>query len=222
MKIFHGKRSFVACCLIWTVQIIAQVPPAMAELKISDRDISDNEYSYRLKFSDLEAPATKFANDVFSQSKVHVVDETGTLRFIAADSGETSATLTFKFDFTDASYRPEAVILVDRITLFPVNPNDIECKSEYSVDGINWTPIAGFRTEKMHHQDSREEFQTELQKSNCFYYRVVFTAIEGAFTGNDNQWGRIEAENMLNAEVFSIKFAMVPFQNPGPSKSSGH
>lgn len=190
---------------------------ARAALVINNSDIVAGHYIYDLTFAETQN-STVFNNDVFFQSRISVMQEGGVTNFVTPDpsdnSGYTTASLVYKFDFSTTDFRPVSLDLYDNIFAF-YHPSVAETVvTSYSLDGINYTPIHTASTVGQTTSQSANGFVTIDLSSQptAVYYQVEFTADTSTFGYGylGAQWNRLEAPS----QPFEADFTVVAVPEP--------
>jgi len=192
---------------------LSAAAPAFAALSITNGDISGGHFIYDLSFDEL-ANSTVFDNDVFSQSNVSVIQQgTGIneRRYVAANTGETSASLVYAFDFSGTSWLPEAVTF--KTYLFAVDDasNTYKIEADYSLNGVDWSLLRVIDTSSTTGNqttvgDNTLDFSSLGSLPDTVYYRVTYTALSGTVQNTHTQWSR-SADGQSN---FSADFTVIP------------
>lgn len=216
-RIIFPAALFVACLL--------PVSSAWAALVIESTDIADNRYSYSLSFADM-ATSTKFDADVFSQAGVSVGSDgtgAGERRYLRANAGLTSASFTYKFDFSEAGYAATSVSFGEYLLInnSSIAANESKTTTQWSVDGVEWTDVRTLtRTGSQSTGTSTGTISVDFAAlvgsgaldalPETVYYRVTFTSLTGAFILNSQQWNR-GGPDQTN---FSANFTLAPIPEP--------
>lgn len=182
-----------------------------AALVISNGDVGSvtaNHYVYSLSYTDIAPdnspnPTTitsggKFFNDILNSSNITVRStgvDTGERHFVTTTQGVTTASFTYKFDFTTTDYRPTSLSLTDMCYVTADPGNTSTQVTAWSTDGVTWNqirtkttaPTAGRTTET-----SGPGAVTIALASQpaAIYYRVTW-ASNAFFIQDGNQWARI-------------------------------
>lgn len=215
-------NPFKATALLSAISLVG-ISTSHAALTITDGDIvGDTSYVYSLSFADFATP-DKFTNDVFQSTGVSVVTEgagAGERRFVSANVGLTSASLTYAFDFSSTGYRPTEVSFTEYLLVnIPTNwAATGSVRTEYSFDNENWTQVrlreatASFQT-----SNGTIAFETPTLPDVVYYratYSITGTNQDGnpaAFPNSGLQWAR---QNPAWAPSFVADFAVTSIPEP--------
>lgn len=179
-----------------------------AALVISNTDISNDQYSYSLTFSDLLSSGTTFYDEVFSHSGVTVINES-TQRYISTGTTSSSGSFTYRFDFSTTDYRPTEVSIADRVTLFNNAPSGAQILVEYRINDGAWVTLSSL-TQNGSVQDLNKYSSPWVVSfdslggsvASTFDYRVSFV---GTSTTNvSDQWGRSSSSQTPLSITFDV------------------
>jgi hypothetical protein len=173
--------------------------PTLAQaIVINGGDISAGHYVYDLTFTEL-ADNTVISAAAETITNMTVLSEgtgTGERRFLRGTVGQTSASFTLRFDFTNSGFRPSSFVLTDSML---VNNNSVSTiavigLTEYSIDGVNWTALrtktSNSVTTGSQTSNGTSATQNLATLPDYVLYRVTFTETGGTFTTNNAQWNR--------------------------------
>lgn len=182
-----------------------------AALVITNSDIVSDHYIHSLTFdtmgtSTLTDQAVSYANIVYYNE--------GLTRYFCGNSGA-NGELTFKYDFSSLAYRPTSVVFNDGFIDF-TNNSAISLKSEWSTDGVNWTPLTsltGGVNWNGNYSDVSGTYPISLSGlPDTVYYRVTMTKTDGGFgSATQTQWSRV---NYWNRDGYSANFTVTAVPEP--------
>jgi len=209
-------------CLM-TLFVTLQAASVQAALVIEEGDITAGHYVYDLTFAEtsdntvLSADAESVTRltcyvDNWSATTLHEV--------IAYYTNSTSAGLTYVFDFSQTDYRPTAMFLREKFTLFNnVHGHDLtRAWSGWSTDGASWTTMTDFTTPQntTYGGSTLTEYDTTFSDMPAVVsYTMSMTTLpgdaDGILTADHNQWNRIDS---TNAGAFLVDFTVVEIPEP--------
>ena len=211
---------------ICLLAMILAVPmaSAQAELMIADGDITGGHYAYDLTFAETGDDTVLLADATSVTRLTCYVDNwtPGTTRheIIADYTNDTSAGLTYVFDFSQTNYRPTAMFLREKFTLFNnIHGHDLtRAWSRWSSDAVNWATITDFSTpqDTTYGGSKLTEYSTTFQDMPAVVsYTMSMTTLagdlDGKLTADHNQWNRIDS---TNTDAFLVDFTLTEIPEP--------
>lgn len=195
------NAALVVLAVIWGV------PVSMATLVLQPSDIDTNgvpSYAYSLSFTDMGS-TNKFFGDF---SAVNLELETGSIRWVNAVEGETTASAIISWDFSGTGYTPTNVVFQDSFSLFQFATERNEAVSSFSVNGTDWTVINAHQTTDGANHSNNSGTSFALNSPSVVYYRFEFSVLpddaDGTFTAVRAQWNR------SNQTTFEATFQVIP------------
>lgn len=199
---------------------------AHAALTIKENDIVNNAFTYsivttgtvnaeavRINGVTVVSPTTpanpleRMREDVLARPNVNFRRD-GNYFLVSPDNNTPTASVTYKFDFTDAGYYINTATFSDGLQTF--NSNKATVQTEYSLTGEegSWVTlkiIAGVTATRAYSANSPISPDSP---TSIIYYRVSFVAGETSVLNSSQQWGR--TNETTTAEAFKAAFTLLP------------
>ena len=197
---------------------LASVPAryARATVMVSDANVVGGEFLFEMNYATL---FSQFPAALVSASNISVLNFCcSAVRYALAQQGQASAAFVLGFDFSASSFQPNAVEIMDRVTLFTNTAVErVEAQVQYGQDGT------GFFTQRIVQTpndgvsvviDSWDTYQLALSTTQpTFFYRLTMAPMsidpDGVFTHPQNQWARTNGPGS-GTTSFSVRFFSVP------------
>ncbi|RRJ97440.1 hypothetical protein Ga0100231_002550 [Opitutaceae bacterium TAV4] len=198
---------------------------AHAALTINENNIVNNEYTYSIvtagtvgaeavKINGVTVvsptsptnPLARMREDVLARPNADFRRD-GNYFLVSPNSGTTAASITYKFDFTDAGYYINTVTFSDSLQTFNSNGT---VRTEYSLTGVDgsWVTLKTINRATSSTGYSANPAISLSSLTSTIYYRVSFAAGESLTLGTQQQWGRTNMTT--SAEAFKAAFTLTP------------
>ncbi|MDR1284313.1 MAG: PEP-CTERM sorting domain-containing protein [Opitutaceae bacterium] len=199
---------------------------AHAALAISKNDIVNNTFTYSIVTTgtpNAEAvqingvtvvspttpanPLERMREDVLARPNANFRRDSNYF-LVSPDNNTTTASVTYKFDFTDAGYYINTATFSDGLRTFNSNAT---VQTEYSLTGAegSWVTLKIINKVTTTRAYSANASILPESPTSIIYYRVSFVAGEASTMGNNGQqWGRTDEQT--TAEAFKAAFTLLP------------
>ena len=187
--------------------------PVLAAVLVTDGQVTNNNFTFSIGFDSTVAGSPEINAGDFTNASPEPLG--GHVNIYSAPG-----TVLYDFDFSGSSYRPSAVALRDRITLFFIPT--CSALTEWSTNLTQWQTIrAVMATGGV--DDSISNIVVAIPGApSHFYYRASYTDSGGSvFYGDHAQWNRSDGPDEDSTISFNASFTVTAFIPLGYNQITG-